>query len=297
MFKRGSVTVLAAGLVLAVGGCGSGTDEKAAHASGKKSAEPAPARPPSKELVEWVGGMCESTSALKDLRAESAADLKEIRESGQSAQFLAVSYLSQTPTAVEDVESDLKGLDPSGVPAADRLLDAWLKKLKGVTAELDEVSPGDALDDAEGITAGVDKLVQSLTPPKPDLPALTKKDSQLAAAYKRAEQCAPGWKPGEEAEDTASPAPTGPLPKAADGKNTDACSDGECEVLVTSPGWITANGLDVHVIPGDDSVTFETPSSVMRLGGAGGVAKWGDDLKVTVVAQNKDGAVLKFTVP
>lgn len=296
MFRRGSVAVVAAGLVLAVGGCGGGTDEKA-DASGRASAKPTPTRPPSRELVKWVGYMCVQTSALEDLRAESAADLKQIRnpdEAGSDAHLFAVSYLSRTPPAVDDVESALTELDPSGVPAADRLRNALLKKVKGVADHLDEVSLIDAAVDAEGIVADVDKRVQSLTPPQPDLLALTKKDPQLAAAYQRAEQCSPDWNPDEEA---ASPTPTGPLPKAADGKNIDACSDGECEVLVTSSVWITANGVDVHVTPGDDSVTFETPSAVMRLGGQGGVAKWGDDLKVTVVAQNKDGAVLKFTVP
>jgi hypothetical protein len=298
MFKTRSVAVVAAGLVLAVGGCGGGTQEKAG-ASDNRTAEPTPTRPPSKELVEWVGDMCESTTALKTLRADSAADLKEIRnpdEIGPSAEHLAVSYLSRTPPAVEDVERDLKDLDPSRVPAADRLLDAWLGKLERVVLELDKVSPSAAFDDAEGSAADVDKLVQSLTPPKPDLPALTKKDPQLAAAYKRAEQCALGWKPAEE---TASPAPdpSGPLPKAADGKNTDACSDGECEILVTSPVRITANGLTVNVAVTNESVTFQTPSTVIRLGGQGGVAEFGDVLKATVVAQNKDGAVLRFTIP
>ncbi|MDQ1050829.1 hypothetical protein [Streptomyces sp. V4I2] len=300
MVKRGSVVVVAAGLVLTLGGCGGGADEKAdASGNDKGSAAPTPTRPPSEELVEWVGGMCESTTAIKELRTDSATDLKEIRQAAEddlSPEVLSVSYLSGTPSAVEDVESDLEALDRSGVPAADRLLDAWLKKVNGVVTELDGVSPSAAFDDAEGSAAGVDKLVQSLTSPRPDLLALTKKDPQLAAAYKSAEQCAPGWKPTEETA-PATPDPTGPLPKAADGKNTDACSDGACEVLVTSPEWITANGVEVHVTPGDDSVTFETPSSVMRLGGQGGVAKWGDDLKVTIVAQNKEGAVLEFTVP
>ncbi|WP_409467815.1 hypothetical protein [Streptomyces sp. HC307] len=279
---------MAAGLVLAVGGCGGGTDEKA-DASGRASAEPTPTRPPSKELVKWVGDMCVQTSALKDLRAESAADLKQIRnpdEVGSDAQFFAVSYLSRTPLAVDDVESALTELDPSGVSAADRLRNALLKKVKGVADHLDEVSPIDAVDDAEG--------VQSLTPPQPDLLALTKKDPQLAAAYQRAEQCAPGWNPDEEA---ASPTPTGPLPKAADGRNTDACSDGKCEILVTSAVDITANGVSVHVTAGDGSVTFQTPSAIMNLGGQGSEARFGDDLKATVVALNEDGAVVKFTIP
>ncbi|MFJ8076755.1 hypothetical protein ACIQ7Q_23115 [Streptomyces sp. NPDC096176] len=300
MFKRRSVAVVAAGLVLAVGGCagGGGADEKA-DASGKESAEPTPARTPSQELVKWVGEMCVSTSALEDLRTDSAADLKEIRnpdEVGPSAQLLAVSYLARTPPAVDDVESGLTELAPSGVPAADRLHDALLKKVQGVAAELDEVSPTAAMDDAEGSAAEVDRLVQSLTPPEPDLSALTKKDPQLTAAYKRAEQCAPGWTPDE---DTASPAPdpTGPLPKAADGRNVAACSDGECEVLVTSTADITANNVNVHVSVGDDFVTFQTAGTLMQLGGAGGEAGFGDDLKATVVAHDKDGAVLKFTTP
>ena len=301
MFKRGSVAAVAAGLVLAVGGCsGGGTDNKA-DASDKRTAEPTPTRPPSKELVKWVGGLCESTTALRNLRTDSAADLKEIRSSDEGdlfAEGTAVSYLSRTPSAVEAVESDLENLDasPSRVTAADRLLDAWLKKVKGVGTELDEVSPSAAFDDAEGSAAGVDKLVQSLTPPEPDLPALTKKDPRLAAAYKRAEQCDPGWKPDEETSSSA-PDPTGPLPKAADGKDTGACSDGECEVLVTSTADITANGVSVHVSVGDDAVTFRTPGTLMQLGGVGGEAGFGNELKATVVAHNKDGAVLKFTTP
>jgi hypothetical protein len=305
MFKRGSVAVVAAGLVLTLGGCGGGGESRAdeeAGTSDKGAAEPTPTRSPSKELVEWVGDMCESTTALKNLRTDSAADLKEIRDSDEGdlfAEARAVSYLSGTPSAVEDVESDLEALDQSGVPAADRLLDAWLKKVNGVVTELDEVSPRAAFGDAERSVAGIDKLVQSLTPPKPDLLALTKKDPQLAAAYQRAEQCAPGWKPDEEAEEADSPAPdpSGPLPKAADGRNTGACSDGECEVLVTSTADITANGVSVHVSVRDDSVTFQTAGTLMQLGGAGGEAGFGDELKATVVAHNKDGAVLKFTTP
>ena len=302
MFTRGSAAVVAAGLVLALGGCGGGTDEKADapdKASAEKSAKPTPTRPPSKELVKWVGGMCESTRALGRLRTDSASDLKEIQNMGKgdlTAQSSAVSYLAGTPSAVDDVESDLKDLGPSGVPAADRLLDAWLTKLERVVPRLDEMSMSAAFDDAEGSVSDADKLIQSLTPPKPDLPALTKKDPRLAAAHQRAKQCAPGWKPAEETA-SPSPAPTGPLPKAADGRNTAACSDGECEVLITSAADITANGLSVHVTAGDDSVTFRTPSSIMNLGGQGGVAKFGDTLKATVVAQNEDGAVLRFTIP
>ncbi|MFB6549970.1 hypothetical protein [Streptomyces sp. NPDC056405] len=298
MYKRQSVAVAAAAALLAVGGCGGGADESADEPA-ERSAAPAPAQPPSEELVEWVGGMCASTTALRAVRKDSAADLAEIRKpdkDGASAEFLAVGYISRTPMGVDDVEHDLKDLGPSGVPAADRLRDAWLKKLNGVVLELDKLSPSAAVDDAEGSAAEVDGLVQSLTPPDPDLPALTRKDPRLAAAHQRAEQCAPGWKPSESPA-TPAPASSGPLPEAADGKNTGACSDGECEILVSSAVDITANGLNVHVTADDDSVTFRTANTVMQLGGSGGVAEFGDDLTVTVVAQNEDGAVLKFTSP
>ncbi|MGR4851311.1 hypothetical protein [Streptomyces sp. LARHCF252] len=301
MGTRGSVVaVAAAGVVLALGGCGGGTGEKT-DASASESAKPAQTRPPSGELVRWTGDLCASTVAVEELRAESAAELKEIRdpdEAGLSAQAQALSYVVRTPSEVRTVESELEGLGPSGVPAADRLLDAWQKKLKGVVSELDGVSPAVGLDEAEGSAADVDKLVQSLTPPKPDLPELTEKHPRLADAYRKAEQCAPGWKPGEGSGDTDSPAPDldGPLPEPADGKNLTACSDGTCEILVTSEADLTANGVDLHITVGN-SVTFRTPGSVMNLGGQGGVAQFGDDLKITVVAHNEDGAVLKFSKP
>ncbi|OEU90476.1 aromatic ring-opening dioxygenase LigA [Streptomyces abyssalis] len=299
MIKRGSLAAVAAGLLLAVAGCGNGAEGKAG-ASGSGSADAAQAGPPSRKLVKWVGAVCESTSALKTVRKDSAKDLKEIRkpeEPGPPAEHLAASYISRTPWPVEEAESDLKDLGSSGVPAADRLRDAWLKKLKNVVPELDEMSPADAFEDAEGSAADVDELIQSLTPPEPDLGALTKKDPRLATAHKRAKQCAPGWKPGEEETAKPAPDPTGPLPEAADGKDTGACSDGKCEVLVTSEADITANGLNVHVTADGDSVTFQSDGGYMRLGGQGGVAKFGDDVKVTVVAQNEDGAVLKFSIP
>lgn len=305
MVKRGSVAVVAAGLVLTMGGCGGGDDDTS---SGRPT--PTPSRTPSKELVTWVGGMCASTTELENLRTESAADLKEIRNAdkaadntGLPAEALAVSYVSGTPSEVEAVQSDLGGLGSSGVPVADRLLDSWQKKLRRVVPRLDAMSPADAFSDAEGSAADVDKLVQSLTPPSPDLPALTKKDPLLAAAYERAEQCAPGWKPTDEAEGTASPDAdadadaTGPLPKAADGKNTKACSDGACEILVTSTADITANDMSVHISVTDDFVNFQTEGSWMQLGGGGGEATFGSALKAVVVAHNEEGAVLRFSTP
>ncbi|WP_328341290.1 hypothetical protein [Streptomyces violaceus] len=178
MGTRGSVVaVAAAGVVLALGGCGGGTGDKT-DASASESAKPAQTRPPSGELVRWAGGMCASTAAVEELRAESAAELKEIRdpdEAGLSAQAQALGYVVRTPPEVRTVESELEGLGPSGVHAADRLLDAWQKKLKGVVSELDGVSPAVGLDEAEGSAADVDKLVQSLTPPEPDLPELTER--------------------------------------------------------------------------------------------------------------------------
>ncbi|MFC9132722.1 hypothetical protein ACFT4A_38605 [Streptomyces sp. NPDC057099] len=300
MGNKGSVAVVVAGLVLVVGGCGGGGagdadgSTSSTGSTGRESASSTPVRPPSGELVKWAGGVCESTIALDELRAESAADLREIRgedEGDLVAGATALGYLSTTPSAVDRVQGSLEDLGPSGVPAADRMLDALRKKVSGVAAKLEGVSPAVGLEDAGDTAADVDQQVQTLTPPKPDLPALAEKDPRLAAAYRKADQCAPGWKPG----DTDSPDPTGPLPGAADGKNFAACSDGECEVLVTSTADITANGTKVHVTVADEHVTFRTDGAVMQLGGTGGEAGFGDSLKATIVAHNKDGAVLKFS--
>ncbi|MER7403431.1 hypothetical protein ABT373_13315 [Streptomyces sp. NPDC000070] len=302
MGRGRGVAVVVAGLVLVVGGCGEGgTDGKAA----KASAEPKPTRSPSSspspssELVEWVGDMCESTVALENLRKESAADLKEIRNSddrtGMLAHAHALSYLTSTPADVETMAGDLEALGPSGVPAADRLRDALRKKVRSVANELGAEPPAVGLEYAESAVADADKQVQSLTPPEPDLPALTKKIPRLAAAYERAEQCAPGWQPDGSSGEGDSPGATGPLPEAADGKNYAACSDGACEILVTSTADITAKGTKVHVIVTDDSITFQSGGGVMQFGGAGGEAGFGNGLKANVVAHNKDGAVLKFS--
>ncbi|MFJ4975259.1 hypothetical protein ACIP6X_07945 [Streptomyces coeruleorubidus] len=304
MGRSRGVAVVVAGLVLAVGGCGEGgTDGKAARASAEPKPARSPSSSPSSELVEWAGDMCESTVALRNLRKESAADLKEIRDSddetGMLAHARALSYLSSTPADVETVADGLEDLGPSGVPAADRLRDALRKKVRSVANELEAQSPAVGLEYAESTVADVDERVQSLTPPQPDLPALAKRIPRLAAAYEQAEQCAPGWQPDESSGegDSAAPDPTGPLPKAADGKNYQACSDGACEVLVTSTADITAKGTKVHVIVADDSITFQSGGGVMQFGGAGGEAGFGNGLKANVVAHNKDGAVLKFARP
>ncbi|OEV03970.1 hypothetical protein AN216_09520 [Streptomyces oceani] len=124
------------------------------------------------------------------------------------------------------------------------------------------------------------------------MPELTRKDPRLKAAQDDAEQCAPDWKPPEE---TPAPDPSGPLPEAADGKNTDACADGSCEVLVTSHANVTANGLTVDITVEEQLTTFRSGGSVMQLGGQSGEVEFGDDLKITIVAQNEEGAVLEFT--
>ncbi|WP_435284416.1 hypothetical protein [Streptomyces koelreuteriae] len=304
MGRSGNVTVLVAvaGLVLTVGGCGGGGGADGSASSdgsaGRKSASATPSGPPSPELVKWAGGVCESTVALKDLRTESAADLPEIRGEDDGdlvAGATALGYLSGTPSAVDRVRSDLEDLGPSGVPAADRMLDALREKVNGVAAKLEAVSPAVGLEDAPESAEDVDKQVQTLTPPKPDLPALAEKDPRLAAAYRKADQCAPGWQPGDT--DSSAPDPSGPLPEAADGKNFAACSDGACEVLVTSTADITANGTKVHVTVADEHVTFRTDGTVMQLGGTGGEAGFGDALRATIVAHDRNGAVLRFSTP
>ncbi|MFD6172950.1 hypothetical protein [Streptomyces coeruleorubidus] len=304
MGRSRGVAVVVAGLVLAVGGCGEGgADEKAARSSAEPKPARSPSSSPSSELVEWAGDMCESTVALRNLRKESAADLKEIRDSddetGMLAHARALSYLSTTPADVETVAGDLEAMGASGVPAADRLRDALRKKVRRVANELEAQSPAVGLEYAESTVADADKRVQSLTPPRPDLAALAKKVPRLAAAYERAEQCAPGWKPDGSSGEGGSPAPdaTGPLPEAADGKNYAACSDGACEVLVASTADITAKGTKVHVIVADDSITFQSGGGVMQFGGAGGEAGFGNGLKANVVAHDKDGAVVKFSSP
>ncbi|MFF5518788.1 hypothetical protein [Streptomyces coeruleorubidus] len=299
MGRSRGVAVVVAGMVLAVGGCGGGADEQAAKSSAGPKPNRSPSSSPSAELVEWVGDMCESTVALENLRKESAADLKEIRdaddETGMLAHARALGYLSATPADVETVAGDLEALGPSGVPAADRLRDALRKKVRSVANELGAQSPAVGLEYAESTVADLDKRVQSLTPPEPDLPALTKKVPRLAAAYRQAERCAPGWKP--DASSGKGDSAAGPLPKAADGRNYAACADGACEILVTSTADITAKGTKVHVIVADDSVTFQSGGTVMQLGGAGGEAGFGNALKATVVAHDEEGAVLKFGLP
>ncbi|NYE44803.1 hypothetical protein [Streptomyces fulvorobeus] len=62
-----------------------------------------------------------------------------------------MSYLSGTPSAVEAVDRDLKELNASGVPAADRLLASWLKKLeheraKQCSAGWKHKEPGEGTD-------------------------------------------------------------------------------------------------------------------------------------------------------
>lgn len=305
MFRRRSVAAAAAGLMLAVGGCGGG-DGKAADLPGKGAAESAEgaaesaaAQPPSAELVDWVGDMCEATNALEDARTDSTAGLKKVRNpDGDStpADFRASGYLSDTSGAVEDVQRDLDRLDSSGVPAADRLLAAWQKKLKVVGPEAHKLFWDADFDDYEKNAPAMDKLVQSLTSPQPDLTALTEKDTRLADARRRAEKCAPDWKPPAERV-TPVRDPSKPLPKATDGTNTDACDDGECEILVTSEADITMNGLTVHVTVDENAVTLQAGGAVSRMGGEGGgavgeVGSNGKDLTAVVVAHNKHGAVL-----
>lgn len=302
MSKRTGTVVVAVALVLAVGGCGGGADREAADASGGKRAEAASARPPSDELVRWVGKMCESTDALKDVRTDSAAQLKKIQDpdgSGPSGEHLASGYLFDTTRAVEDVQRDLEYLDPAGVPAGDRLLAAWQKKLKAVKPKLRELSWDADFEDYEKNAPSMDKLVQALGSPQPGLTAATEKDPRLAAAFERAKPCAPDWKPPLERV-TPVPDPSDPLPKAADGDNTGACSDGECEVLVTSSVDVTAQGLKVRVTVDEDDITFRTASSSTQLGGQGGGGKAefgenGKELTVIVIAHNAEGAVLYFT--
>jgi hypothetical protein len=109
--------------------------------------------------------------------------------------------------------------------------------------------------------------------------------------------------PSKPAEPTSpSPSPTGPLPKAKDGKNTGACTDGNCEILVTKPVDVVIGDGFLHVSVAVSTITLMRFDSGDFLGyvtfGEGGQATFptADDKRTTVdaIAANKDSAVLKF---
>ncbi|UUU19147.1 hypothetical protein [Streptomyces sp. DSM 40750] len=111
-------------------------------------------------------------------------------------------------------------------------------------------------------------------------------------------------KPAEPAEPASpSPSPTGPLPKAKDGKDTGACKDGNCEILVTEPMDVVIGNGYLHVTVKYSTVTLMRFDSSGFLGyvsfGDGGEAAFstagGKETTVGATTVHKDGAVLKFS--
>jgi hypothetical protein len=111
-------------------------------------------------------------------------------------------------------------------------------------------------------------------------------------------------KPSEPSEPVSpSPSPTGPLLKAEGGKDTGACNDGNCEILVTEPVDVVIGDGYLHVTVKYSTVTLMRFDSSQFLGyvsfGDGGEATFstagGKETTVDATAVNKDGAVLKFS--
>ncbi|MGW0842810.1 hypothetical protein ACWD26_22160 [Streptomyces sp. NPDC002787] len=128
----------------------------------------------------------------------------------------------------------------------------------------------------------------------------TSEAKQSPSASKPAEPSTPS-KPAEPA--SPSPSPTGPLPKAEDGKDTGSCKDGNCEILVTEPMDVVIGDGYMHVTVQYSTVTLMRFESSEFLGyvsfGDGGEATFstsgGKETTVDATAVNKDGAVLKFS--
>ncbi|WP_192583501.1 hypothetical protein [Streptomyces albicerus] len=111
-------------------------------------------------------------------------------------------------------------------------------------------------------------------------------------------------KPSKSAEPgSPSPSPSRPLPKAKDGKDTGACKDGNCEILVTEPVDVVIGDGYLHVSVEVSTVTLMRFDSSDFLGfvsfGDGGEATFstagGKETTVDATAVDKDGAVLKFS--
>ncbi|MGW0821511.1 hypothetical protein [Streptomyces sp. NPDC002845] len=308
---RRVAAVVVVGGVLAVAGCSPDTDTDTTGA--KPSSSPVPSR----ALVMWADGMCQTTDGFEALKKRSAAEIKDITDPPEEAilpvGMEAQTYLSSTSSSLDSVVQALDGLGESGITAADRLHDRFAEDVgKAATeaTELADYSVLHSLSEKEKIKRAerVAGLVKSLKMPKPDLRTVADDEPKLAAAYRLAPRCVPPAEPSpstpERAEPTTpSPASTGPLPKAEDGKDTGACKDGDCEILVTEPVDFLVGDWDLHVTVKGSTVTVTHSDSsgfVSNLafgdGGGGAFATaGGTETAVDATAVNKDGAVLKFS--
>ncbi|MER5218823.1 hypothetical protein [Streptomyces flaveus] len=294
--------------VLAVGGCSSDKDTDTSEV--KQSASPVPSR----ALVVWADGMCESTDGFETLKKESAEGIKDVTDPPEDAimpiDMETQSYLSSTSSSLDTVAQGLDSVRKTGITAADRLHDQLAKDVAKAAAEADELSDTmtlyslsekEQIDRAEHLA----RLVEALKMPKPALPAVVAKEPRLKAAHGLAPRCAPPAKPSPSAPEPASPSPAsaGPLPKAKDGRDTGACKDGDCEILVTKPVDFVVGDWNPHVTVKDSTVTITHSGSsgfvsTMSFGDGGGGAfstAGGKETTVDAIAVNKDGAVLKFS--
>ncbi|QOV35034.1 hypothetical protein IM697_33880 [Streptomyces ferrugineus] len=130
------------------------------------------------------------------------------------------------------------------------------------------------------------------------------KPSPSASKPSRPSEPSKPAEPAESAEPASpSPSPTGPLPEAKDGKDTGACKDGNCEIVVTEPVDVVIGDGYLHVTVKYSTVTLMRFDSSGFLGyvsfGDGGEAAFstagGKKTTVDATVVNKDGAVLKFS--
>ena len=293
----GLVALLTAGVALVVSGCSSDTADDDGSAGGAASASRSTASKsaePSRALVKWAGQMCEATELFETMKTNSAIGVEDISDPPAdaliAAELTAMGYLWDTSSSLDQVAEGLDALRPSGIAAADRLHDNLSKEVARVRPKVTDLtdssrhtSPAeDSVDRAER----VGKLIASLKVPEPDLAAVAAQDPQLSAAYETAPECAP----------------SGPLPKAADGTDVGACKDGACEILVTKKVHLMIGPWKVRVSLTETKATVRNDGSKGGVGeiwlSTGGTGKFGerggDEFTVKAIAVNKDGAVLKL---
>ncbi|MGC9544406.1 hypothetical protein [Streptomyces sp. UG1] len=296
------VAAVVVGGVLAVGGCS--TDEDTSEA------EPSSSPVPSRALVVWADGMCEATDGFETLKEESARGIKNVTDPPADAMtpidIETDSYLSGTSSSLDSLAQGLDGMRKTGITAADRLHDRLAKDVAKAAKEADELSDfmavyGLSQKEKTDRAKRVAELVEALKMPKPGLSGVVADEPKLAVAHRLAPRCVPPAKPSPSP--TPSPSSTGPLPKAEDGKDTAACKDGNCEILVTGPVDLVVGEWDLHVtvqgstvtITRSDSSGFVSNMSFGDGGGAGFATAGGKETTVDGTAVHKDRAVLKFS--
>ncbi|ADB33519.1 hypothetical protein Kfla_4489 [Kribbella flavida DSM 17836] len=220
----------------------------------------------------------------------------------------AYSYLSGKASAIESLVGTLAELKPSSNAAADKLAAEYRRKLAAISPQVTSLAGafGDSynLPLAEQVRRArqVGALIATVKPTGPDLPTLIKTDPALAVAYHLAPSCTP-LSPSPSTSSTApTTPPTTPLPLAADGENYQACTDGNCEVLVKQSARFAVKGklLTVTVTNGEVNVSNrEADGSGFTTGlTEQGGSKWGSAGSMTegkVSGRNATAAVLRFT--